>query len=39
MGGEFGEWIHVYVWQGPLLLTWDYHNIVSQLYSNTKQKI
>ena len=29
MGGEFGgEWIHVHVWQIPLLSTWSYHNFV-----------
>ena len=37
MGGEFrGEWIHVYVWLGALLSTWNYHNIVNWLYPNTK---
>ena len=40
MGGESGEeWIHVYVWLSPLLSTWNCHNIVNQLYPNTKQKI
>ena len=36
MGEEFGgQWIHKYGWV-PLLCTWNYHNIVNQLYSNTK---
>ena len=36
MGGEIGEeWLHVYVWLSPLLSTWNFHNIVNQLYSNT----
>ena len=36
MGGEFsGEWMHVYGWL-PFLFTWNYHNIVNQLYANVK---
>ena len=29
-----GQWIHVYVWLSPFLSTWNYHDIVNQLYSN-----
>ena len=29
--------MHMYDW-ALLLLTWNYHNIVNQLYSNTKLK-
>ena len=37
MGRDFaGEWIHVYVWLS--VFTWNYHNIVNQLYSNRKVK-
>ena len=36
MGGEFeGKLIREYVW----LSSWDYHNIVNQLYFNIKQKV
>ena len=37
MGGEFGRngYMYMYGWV-PLLLTWNYHNIVNWLYSNTK---
>jgi len=31
-----GESIHVYVWRVSLLFTWNCHNIVNQLYCNTK---
>ena len=30
------EWIHVYVWLSPFASTWNYHNIVNQLYSKVK---
>ena len=36
MGGDFGgEWIFGWV---PSLSTWNYHNIVNQLYSNIKSE-
>ena len=37
MGGEFGRerYMHMYGWV-PSLSTWNYHNIVNQLYPNTK---
>ena len=39
MGGELGEndYMHMYGWVSSLS-TWNYHNIVNQLYSNTKFK-
>ena len=40
MEGEFGgDWTHGYAWLSPLLSTWNYHNIVNQLYSNIKQQV
>ena len=37
MGGEFGRNGYMYMYGlVPLLLTWNYHNIVNWLYSNTK---
>ena len=27
--GVWGEWIHVYACWAPLLLTWNYHNIIN----------
>ena len=37
MVGEFGgEWMHVYAWLSPFAVYHNYHNIVNQLYSNTK---
>ena len=37
MGREFGgQWIHVYAWLCLLLSTWNHHNIIHQLYSNSK---
>ena len=40
MGGSFGENGCMYMdgWV-PLLPTWNYHNIVNQIYPNTKQKV
>ena len=40
MRGEFGEeWIHIYMYGWvPLLFTWNYYNIVNQLYSNIRYK-
>ena len=37
MGGSLGEngYMYVYDW-APWLFTWNYHNIVNWLYSNTK---
>ena len=34
-----GGWIHVYVRLSPLLFTWNYRNIINQLYPNTKLKV
>ena len=34
---EKDTYMHMYSWI-PLLSTWNYHNIVNQLYSNTKLK-
>ena len=36
----FGEngYMYMYGWV-PSLFTWNYHNIVNQVYSNMKQKI
>ena len=38
--GSLGEngYMYMYGWV-PLLFTWNYHNIVNQLYPNTKQKV
>ena len=40
-GGFGGEWIHVYVWLSPFAvhLKLLHHNIVNQLYPNTKEKV
>ena len=37
--GSYGEnkYMYMYGWT-PLLFTWNYHNIVNQLYPNTKKK-
>ena len=38
MGGEFGENGYMYMnGRVPLQSTWNYHNIVNQLYSNFKK--
>ena len=35
--GSLGEeWIQACVWLNPSLFTRNYHNIVNQLYTNTK---
>ena len=34
MGRELGgEWIHVHEWLSPFAVTWNFHNIVNQLFS------
>ena len=39
MRGEFGENGYMYMYGCiPLLFTWNYHNIVYQLYFNTNKK-